>query len=59
MKPIRSNSRNALGIALLALMLGSCAAGAPGTVADSTAKQDANREKQKDLAEMLEAGRRD
>ena len=59
MKPIRSTLRDALGVVLLALMLGSCAAGTPGTVTDPTAKQEANREKQKELSEMEKAGRRD
>jgi hypothetical protein len=45
--------------ALLALTLGGCATGTPGTVTDPTAKQKANNEKQKELSEMEEAGQRD
>ncbi len=59
MKPIRSNARDALAVAFLALALGGCAAGTSATATDPAARQEVNREKQKALTEMLEEGKRD
>ena len=59
MKSKRGNAADALGAALLALALAGCAAGPSATATDPTARQEANREKQKALTEMLEEGRRD
>lgn len=58
MTRIRRQIGVVVGAAVLILALGGCAASAPGTASDPSAKQRANSERQEALQEMEKKGQR-